>query len=361
VRNGGRELDRVARIDESLLLVPETAEELDGLERSRLHLASLGCPLELWEILLLTQSGAWDPQRRTAPLPEGPPAPTPIQTLLRMRESEGRFVRDLRFFLERMAAPTQIACAEVVIGAIAASRRNRAAVLRWIADPAKHRPEAERRIASLAWRAGKLMEQVERRRALAWEASLRAEPAPPPPPAPRRSPRTAAESVPMLSSRMLADLRRAHRGSTVMRDHLFHRVEPWELVLMISAEGDRIREKIDSLLTGERTGEWIQLDDAALSLVGRAVGVRCEWGCRVKELQSYVRGLTGRPPEELAVGLEILLGAPAGRRRALRWLESPVDFAPEATLYMGTVLTIADRYRDDLDSDLTLVVTSRVA
>ncbi len=361
MKNGGQDLVTVARIDESLLLLPETAEELDDLERSRLHLASLGCPLELWEVLLLTQSGSWNPQRRTAPLPGGP-APTPIQALLRMRESEGPFVRDLRFFLERMASPTQIACAEVVIGAIAASRRNRAAVLRWIADPAKHRPEAERRIASLAWRAGKLMEQVDRRRALAWEASVRVEPAPPPRPAPPpKQPRTAAESVPMLSIRMLADLRRAHRGSVVMRDHLFHRVEPWELVLMISIEGDRVRSKIDSLLTGERTGEWVQLDDAALSLVGRAVGVRCEWNSRVKELQSYLQGLTGRPPQELMVGIEILLAAPAGRKRALRWLGSPVDCASEASMYMGTVLAIADRYRADLESDVTVVVTSHVA
>src|SRR5262249_54872997 len=112
--------------DDGLLLVPESADELDALERSRLHLTSLGCPLELWEILLLTQSGAWDPQRRIAPLPEGP-APTPVQALLRMRESEGPFVRDLRFFLERIAAQAEVARTEIVIGAIAASRRNRAA------------------------------------------------------------------------------------------------------------------------------------------------------------------------------------------------------------------------------------------
>jgi len=359
VKDGGQDFARTPG-DDVLQLFPESADELDGLERSRLHLTSLGCPLELWEVLLLTQSGAWDPQRRKAPRPEGP-APTPAQALLRMRESEAPFVRDVRFFLERLAAPTQIACAEVVIGAIAASRRNRAAVLRWIADPARYRPDAERRIASLSWRAGKLIEQLDRRRAIAWEASLREDAALPERPAPPRMAAPAPGTVPLLSTRMLADLRRAHRGSSVMREHLFHRVEPWEIVLMISAEGDRVRDKLDSLLTGERTGDWAPLEDAALALVGRSVAIRCEWGTRVKELQSYVQGLSGRPPGRLTVGLEILLAAPAGRRRALRWLESPIESASEASMYMSTVLAIADRYSADLESDLTLVVATRVA
>src|SRR5213078_2836344 len=96
-------------VDESLLLIPDSAEELDGLERSRLHLRSLGCPLELWEILLLTQSGSWDPGRRTAPLPKGS-ASTPVHALQGLREAEGPFVRDLRFLLERVAAPMEIGC-----------------------------------------------------------------------------------------------------------------------------------------------------------------------------------------------------------------------------------------------------------
>lgn len=352
----------VARMlgDEALRLVPESADELDDFERSRLHLASLGCPLELWEILLLTQSGAWDPQRRVAPQQAGP-APTPVRALRRMRESEGPFVRDLRFFLERMAAPANVASAEVVIAAIAASRRNRATLLCWIAEPARYRAEAERRIASLAWRAGKLIEQVNRRRAIAWEASLREEVVVPEAPEPPRMSVPSLGPIPLLSNRMLADLRRAHHGAAVMRDHLFHRVEPWEIVLMISAEGDRVREKVDSLLTGLHTAEWARLEDAALGLVGRSVGIRCEWGARVKELQSYVQGLSGRPPKELSIGIEILLAAAPGRRRALRWLESPLDSAPEATAYMGTVLAIADRYRSDLECDATVVVTSRVA
>jgi hypothetical protein len=352
-----------AIVDESLLLIPETAEDLDGLERSRLHLASLGCPLELWEILLLTQSGAWDPVRRTAPLAKGT-APTPAQALQNLREAEGPFVRDLRFLFERAAAPMEIGCAEVVIGAITASRSNRATALRWIADPARYRPEAEKRIASLAWRAGKLRAQLDRRRALAWEASLRPEPSSAPSPSrpvPEAPPPAPRASFHNLSTRMLADLRRAHRGSAVLREHLFQRVEPWELLLMISAEGDRIRDKIDSLLTGERSGEWIRLEDVALGLVGRAVGIRHEWATRVRELQSYAQGVSGRPPEQLMVGLEIFLAAPAGRRRALRWLESPVESAPEAGSYMKTVLSIADRYRAELESDVTVVVTTRVA
>jgi len=350
-----------AIIDESLLLIPETADDLDGLERSRLHLASLGCPLELWEILLLTQSGAWDPARRTAPLAKGS-ASTPALALESLREAEGPFVRDLRFLLERVAAPMEIGCAEIVVGAVAASRSNRAVALRWIADPARYRPEAEKRIASLSWRAGKLRAQLDRRRALAWEASLRPDPsagaASPRPEAPRPAP---AAPLQALSARMLADLRRAHRCSAVLREHLFHRVEPWELLLMISGEGDRIREKIDSLLTGERTGEWIRLEDVALGLLGRAVGIRCEWATRVRELQSYAQGVSGRSPEELMIGLEIFLAAPAGRRRALRWLETPVEAASEAASYMKTVLSIADRYRAELESDLTVVVTTRVA
>jgi hypothetical protein len=346
--------------DESLRLVPESADELDALERSRLHLGSLGCPLDLWEILLLSQSGAWDPQRRAAPLPEGPSS-TPVRALRRMRESEGSFVRDLRFFLERMAAPADVARAEIVIASIAASRKNRAALSCWISDPARYRPVAERRLASLSWRAGKLIEEVNRRRAIAWEASLREETAAAPTPEPPRMAVPALGPTPLLSTGMLADLRRAHHGSAVMREHLFHRVEPWEIVLMISAEGDRVREKVDSLLSGLRSGEWARLEDTALGLVGRSVGIRCEWGARIKELESYVEGLSGRPLKQLSIALEILLAAAAGRRRALRWLEAPFECAPEATAYMGTVLAIAERYGADLDCDLTLVLTKRVA
>jgi hypothetical protein len=347
--------------DDALLLLPETAEELDVLERSRLFLASLGCPLELWEILLLIQSGAWDTQRRIAPLPEGP-APTPAQALHRIREEEGAFVRDLRCFLERTVAPPELPCAEIVIGAVAASRGNRAAVLRWISDPARFRSQAERRIASLSWRARKLMEQLDRRRAAAWEASVRAKARSIPwETPPDRSVPAPAGPAPLLHPRMLADLRRAHRCSYLLREHLFHRIEPWELVLMLSAEGDPVRAKLDALLTGERTGEWARLEEMALGLVGRSVRVQCEWGTRVRELQSYLQGLSARPLEGLIVGIEILLCAPAGRRRAARWIESPIECAAEAALYMSTVLAIADRYRAELESNVILIVTKRVA
>lgn len=346
--------------DHSLLLVPELVEELDGLERSRLYLTSMGCPLELWEILLLTQSGAWDPRRRAASTSDGP-APTPAYALRRLREEEGPFVRDVRFFLERMAAPAEIARAEIVIGSIAASRRNRAAVLRWIADPARYRPEAERRIASLSWRAGKLIEQLDRRRAAAWESSLREER-----PAPRKAedPTPApvdAGSVPPLHPKMVADLRRAHRGSFLLREHLYHRVEPWEFVLMIAAEGDTLREKLDALLVGERTKEWDRLEEMALGLVGRSVGVRHEWGSRVQELQSYLQGLTGVQGGCLIVGIEILLSAPAGRRRARRWLDSPMEHGSEAASYMSTVFAVARPYVADLVPDSTVLVLSKVA
>jgi hypothetical protein len=343
--------------EHSLLLIPETVEELDGLERSRLYLTALGCPMELWEMLLLTQSGAWDPRRRAAPSPEGT-AQTPAHALRRLRDSEGPFVRDVRFFLERIAAPADIARGEIVIGALTASRRNRAAVLRWIADPARYRPEAERRIASLSWRVGRLIEQLDRRRAAAWESSVRDER-----PAPRESaPRPAASvfsgSVPPLHPSVLADLRRAHRGSTLLHEHLYHRVEPWEFVLMLSIEGDRVRSKLDSLLAGEHSGEWAQLEELALGLVGRGVGVRREWGARMKELERYLEGLCGVQGAVLTVALEILLAAPAGRRRANAWLESPIDRASEAASYMTAVIAIARRYAADLMPETVVVVTS---
>lgn len=346
--------------EHSLLLLPETVEELDGLERSRLYLAAMGCPLELWEILLLTQSGAWDARRRTAPSSEGAAA-TPAHALHRLREIEGSFVRDVRFFLERMAAPGDIARAELVIGAISASRRNRAAILRWIADPARYRPEAERRIASLSWRAGQLMEQLARRRASAWESSVRDErPAPrettPSPAAP-----VFAGPVPDLQPKMLADLRRAHRASPLLRDHFTHRVEPWELILMISAEGDRVRSKLDALLVGERSGQWDHLDETALGLVGRGVGVRHEWGSRVKELHGYLEGLCGVRGAVLDIGIEILLAASAGRRRASAWLESPIDRSSEAASYMSAVFAIAGRYAGELEPETLVLVTSRAA
>src|SRR5262245_7443931 len=200
--------------DESLVLVPETASELDDLERSRLHLASAGCPLELWEILLLTQSGAWDLRTRTANTPDGA-VTTPAPALRALRDAEGPFVRDLRFLLERMAASAEVACAEIVIAALTASRHNRAAVHRWIADPARHRPEAQRGIASLSWRAGKLMEQLDCLRAAAWESSLREDSGP-------GREGSARGPVPALDPRLLSDLRRVHRGSFLLREHLYH-------------------------------------------------------------------------------------------------------------------------------------------
>lgn len=343
------------RIDNSLRLIPETADELDVLERSRLYLTSIGCALELWEMVLLTQSGAWDPQHRTAPSPEGP-TQTPAAALHAIREKESPFIRDLRFLLERTAATAEIARAEIVIAAIAASRSNRVATLRWIADPARHRPEAERRISSLSWRAGKLIQEVERRRAAAWEASVREQSAMPRRPSAPSSPPFDGR-VPALHPRMLADLRRAHHGSRLLRRHLFHRVEPWELVLMITSEGDLIRSRLDSLLVGERTGAWDSLEELALSLVGRGVGIRCEWGSRIQELRSYLQGLCARDRDRVDVGMEILLAAPAGRRRARQWLASPVDHAPAAASYMSAVFAIADRHAADLEPGPTIVVT----
>src|ERR1043165_6590371 len=96
------------RIDNSLVLAPETVNELADLERCRLYLTSVGCALELWEMLLLTQSGAWDLSTRTAKTPDGPAA-TPAQALAALREAEGPFVRDVRLLMERMAGSAEIA------------------------------------------------------------------------------------------------------------------------------------------------------------------------------------------------------------------------------------------------------------
>jgi hypothetical protein len=343
------------RIDHSLLLLPETVNELDDLERSRLYLTSVGCPLELWEMLLLTQSGAWDLRTRTMKTPDGPAA-SPAPALRVLRAAEGPFVRDVRLLLERVAASVEVARIEVVIASLAASRRNREAVRRWIADPARHRIEAEKRIASLAWRAGRLIDGLDRLRAAVWESSLREDPGP------GRASGTPAPiafegPVPPLHPRMLADLRRVHRGSYLLREHLYHRVEPWELLLMISSEGDRIRSKLDALLVGERTKEWERLEELALGLVGRSVGVRCDWASRIQELRRYLQGLCGHDGATLAVGIEILLAAPAGRRRAERWLKSPLEHSAEAASYMSAVFAVAARHVNELEPPTSIVVT----
>jgi hypothetical protein len=347
------------RIDHSLVLVPESMNELDDLERSRHYLTSVGCALELWEIQLLVQSGAWDLRTRTAKTPDGPAA-TPAQALRALRETEGAFVRDVRLLLEGLAPSAEVARAQLVIAAITASRRNREAVKRWIADPSRHRPEAEKRIASLSWRAGKLMEQLERLRAAAWESSVRDDPGPG-----RASgnagPIPFSGPLPPLHPRMLADLRRVHRASYVLREYLYHRVEPWELLLMISGEGEPIRGKLDSLLVGERTKQWERLEELALGLVGRSVGVRREWASKVQELRSYLQGVTGTQGTTLTVGIEIVLAAPAGRRRVSRWLDSPVEHASEATSYMSAVFSIAARHADELEPATKIIVTNTVA
>jgi len=344
------------RIDHSLSLVPETVNDLDDLERSRLYLTSVGCPVELWEIQLLVQSGAWDLRSRTAKTLDGSAA-TPASALRILRNAEGEFVRQVRLLLERLAPSAEVASAGLVIAAMTASRRNREAVQRWIADPTRHRPEAEKRIASLSWRAGKLMEQLERHRAAAWESSLRDEPGPG-----RGSDGAApipfAGPMPPLHPRLLADLRRAHRGSFILREHLYHRVEPWELVLMISNEGERIRNRLDSLLVGERTKAWDRLEELALGLVGRGVGVRREWATRVQELRSYLQGICGQDGLSLTVAIEILLAAPAGRRRVARWLDSPLEHSSEAASYMAPVLALAARHAGELEPATKIIVTT---
>lgn len=347
------------RIDHSLVLVPETVHELDDLERSRHYLTSVGCPLELWEMVLLTQSGAWDLRARTARTTDGSAA-TPASALRVIREAEGPYVRDIRLLIEKMAASAEVARAALVIASLSASRRNRAAVQRWIADPARHRVEAEKRIASLAWRAGKLIEQLDRVRAAAWESSLREDPGPGRASGPT-GPIRFAGPVPPLHPRMLADLRRVHRSSYLLREHLYHRVEPWELVLMIANEGELIRGKLDALLVGERTKEWDRLEELALGLVGRGVAIRREWSGPVQELRSYLQGLCGQEGSTLTVGIEILLAAPAGRRRAVRWLESPLEHSREAASYMSAVFAIAARHASELEPAPTIVVTSTVA
>jgi hypothetical protein len=157
---------------------------------------------------------------------------------------------------------------------------------------------------------------------------------------------------------MLADLRRAHRGSFVLREYLYHRVEPWELLLMISNEGELIRAKLDSLLVGERTKEWERLEELALGLVGRGVGVRREWASRAQELRSYLQGLCGQEGATLTIGIEILLAAPAGRRRASRWLDSPVEHASEATSYMSAVFAIAARHAGELEPATKIIIST---
>jgi hypothetical protein len=260
-----------------------------------------------------------------------------------------------------MAAPADIARAELVIAAVAASRRNRAAVLRWIADPARYRPEAERRIASLSWRAGRLREQLERRRASAWESSVRDErPAACARPASPAAP-VFSGTLPPLQPRLLDDLRRAHRASRFLREQLGHRVEAWELILMISAEGDRVRSKLDALLSGGRSGDPDDLDELALGLLGRSVGVRREWGFRVKELQRTLEGLCRVREPALTVGLEILLSASAGRRRAAAWLASPIEKSDEASLYMSPVFAIAARHAPELVPQTVVLVAPRAA
>ena len=146
-----------------------------------------------------------------------------------------------------------------------------------------------------------------------------------------------------------------------MRQHLFHRVEPWEFLLMISSEGDRIREKLDALLVAERTGYWDPLEETGLALVGRSVGVRHEWGSRMRDLQRYLEGLCGVRGAPLVVGCEILIAAPAGRRRATRWLESPIDHASEAASYMGPVFAMAGRYAAELEPDSRILLITDAA
>ena len=53
--------------------------------------------------------------------------------------------------------------------------------------------------------------------------------------------------------------------------------------------------------------------------------------------------------------------SPAGRRRAVRWLEAPIDHAAEAGSYMGPVFAIASRTAPELDPDPRILLISDAA
>jgi fibronectin type 3 domain-containing protein len=147
----------------------------------------------------------------------------------------------------------------------------------------------------------------------------------------------------------LLDLRRVGELRAIF-DGTAQRIEPWEVLCLITTEGFAARRELERLVQLRDKGDEGRLHEGALSFFDKILRVRSEHGGLARRLAGYVEGLDLAPsgPEALEIALGFILSAPRGRLRAGRWLDDPEGQRGAARTYLEHALEIARKYHRQL-------------
>lgn len=186
---------------------------------------------------------------------------------------------------------------------------------------------------------------------------VRAEPAPPrpsfagqgsasegkPAPAPK------AELPVGVDPDVLEDIRCIEECRGILTDHQ-HKVEPWELFLLVLGGQSASRAGVDDLLALKKSGDAPKLAGGAKALYDKLMGLRMKYGPMVYRLEEFMEamhvGNFGRETMDMAVGF--IVGSARGRERAQAWLADPAGLQQEASGRLEDVISRVMRYQTAL-------------
>ena len=149
-----------------------------------------------------------------------------------------------------------------------------------------------------------------------------------------------------LDLEKILDLKRVRRLRTIF-EGTAQKIETWEVLCLVAAEGADARREMDRLVRLKESGDSPELHDGALALFEKLLKIRSETGALVRQARGYLEGLALRDHDgdAMDIALGFLVSATKGRQRAQLWVEHPDDHRRQAAAFMDHALSIALKYQ----------------
>jgi hypothetical protein len=385
---------------------PEVFEDLKNAAQACTFLEAVGAPVEFWEALRVAQGDRvfmrnqiaqfammGGKSRNTIALPI-------LQRIEGIRRELGPVVGRLRAFLAGMTGSPADGLLEATLAFVFCSAKGAETVNRWLSEPQSGARQAQEKLKSVAsiaevylvalhpWRPPKPrppsaapaappaleeavfevaekqkpitmllnpLETAERLSKALGTTKAAVPPAPPvaaPDPAPLPSPAArapAAELPPGVDPEVLEDIRCIEECRSILTDHQ-HKVEPWELFLLVLGGQSASRAGVDDLLALKKSGDAAKLAAGAKALYDKLMGLRMKYGPMVYRLEEFIEALHvghfGRETMDMAVGF--IIGSSRGRERVQAWLADPAGLQQEAAGRFEDVISRVMRYQTAL-------------